>query len=499
MAKLTSAQIRKIIKAHNIEATVKIPTGLKQNELEKFVESKGFTINHDEKSISKGGKKITLEQAEKVTKPKADAGGTALQKLKTQERKQEKVIAQKKKERELKKEAVKKATKNLVPKTSVPKKVGSKPVPKKEEPKKGKKAGDKFILNEQAKEVQKKILERKKKKELEARKPKRKQLGETKKASGSAVVQPGKPEGLQIKKQGKKKGDKFILNEQAKEVQKKILERKKKKVEAIKVIKGKKKSINLEPTDKTEKSNEEGWKKYFKMVEDNKELLRNNEMAPPFRDSYSFYKTNANVRDGQSNMNNKWSKWIEMLEKKIKEIKEKKPEKKKTVVKNKKPKPQPKKLKKDLKQDIEGGVELEETGMAEKDKMPKDRCKDYVYASKKIIQADKDNFKKVRLFDKDASSWIDSFGRRFKTPTPLLKLYEVFENVSNWDDTIDLIKKDCGVQETLFVETAYDIMYRKWDKVKDAIVKQNVKNNPDIASKLKKSKQIEYQYYEPKN
>ena len=434
MAKLTSAQIRKIIKAHNIEATVKIPTGLKQNELEKFVESKGFTINHDEKSISKGGKKITLEQAEKVTKPKADAGGTALQKLKTQERKQEKVIAQKKKERELKKEAVKKATKNLVPKTSVPKKVGSKPVPKKEEPKKGKKAGDKFILNEQAKEVQKKILERKKK-----------------------------------------------------------------KVEAIKVIKGKKKSINLEPTDKTEKSNEEGWKKYFKMVEDNKELLRNNEMAPPFRDSYSFYKTNANVRDGQSNMNNKWSKWIEMLEKKIKEIKEKKPEKKKTVVKNKKPKPQPKKLKKDLKQDIEGGVELEETGMAEKDKMPKDRCKDYVYASKKIIQADKDNFKKVRLFDKDASSWIDSFGRRFKTPTPLLKLYEVFENVSNWDDTIDLIKKDCGVQETLFVETAYDIMYRKWDKVKDAIVKQNVKNNPDIASKLKKSKQIEYQYYEPKN
>ena len=199
MAKLTSAQIRKIIKAHNIEATVKIPSGLKKDELEKFVESKGFKINHDEKSISKGGKKITLEQAEKVTAPKQK---TALQKQKAQEKKEEKAVAQKKKERELKKEAVKKATKDMVPKTSVPKKVGSKPVPKKEEPKKGKKKGDKVKFTEQAKEVQKKIVERKKKKELEARKPKRKQLGATQKPTGSDVVQPGKPEDLQIKKKG---------------------------------------------------------------------------------------------------------------------------------------------------------------------------------------------------------------------------------------------------------------------------------------------------------
>jgi len=222
MAKLTSAQIRKIIKAHNIEETVKIPTGLKQAELEKFVESKGFTINHDEKSISKGGKKITLEQAEKVTAPKQKS---VLQKQKAVEKKEEKAVEQKKKERELKKEAVKKATKDMVPKTSMPNKVGSKPVPKKEEPKKGKKIqlneqakevqkkilekkkkkeepkkGKKIQLNEQAKEVQKKIVEKKKKKELEAKKPKRKQLGETKKPSDSAVVQPGKPEDLQIKK-----------------------------------------------------------------------------------------------------------------------------------------------------------------------------------------------------------------------------------------------------------------------------------------------------------
>lgn len=162
MVKLSAAQIRKIIKAHNIEATVKIPAGLKKDELEKFVESKGFKINHDEKSISKGGKKITLEQAEKLTAPKQK---TALQKQKAAERKEEKAVAQKKKERELKKEAVKKATKGMVPKTSVPKKVGSKPVPKKEEPKKPprtvKKDGKKFVqFTEKEKKLAKEIQER---------------------------------------------------------------------------------------------------------------------------------------------------------------------------------------------------------------------------------------------------------------------------------------------------------------------------------------------------
>jgi len=128
MAKLKAAEIRKLIKAHNIEETVKIPTGLKKDELVKFVESKGFKINHDEKSISKGGKKITLEQAEKLTAPKQK---TALQKQKAAEKKEEKDVVQKKKERELKKEAVKKATKDMVPKTKPPKKIGAKPIPKK--------------------------------------------------------------------------------------------------------------------------------------------------------------------------------------------------------------------------------------------------------------------------------------------------------------------------------------------------------------------------------
>jgi len=253
MTKLSDAQIRKIIKAHNIEETVKIPTGLKKDELEKFVESKGFKINHDEKSISKGGKKITLEQAEKVTAPKQK---TALQKQKAVEKKEEKAVAQKKKERELKKEAVKKATKDLVPKTSMPKKVDSKPVPKKEVKKEvKKKEEDKTVIrggkvvkySKKDEKVRQEIIAiEKKRKEAEAKKPKRKQLGKTQKPGESAVVQPGKP-----KKIVTDTGKKIFSIKKPKKAEAKA--EPKKKVEAIKVIKGKKKSINLEPTDKEEK------------------------------------------------------------------------------------------------------------------------------------------------------------------------------------------------------------------------------------------------------
>jgi hypothetical protein len=97
------------------------------------------------------------------------------------------------------------------------------------------------------------------------------------------------------------------------------------------------------PKKDENKENREGWKKYFKIVEDNKELLKNNKIAPPFRDSYSFYKTNADVSDGKSNMNNKWSKWIDILEKEIKKIKmknEKKEVKKDEPKKKEEPKKQ---------------------------------------------------------------------------------------------------------------------------------------------------------------
>ena len=129
---LTSAEIRKLIKAHNILVSIKIPTGTNRDGLIKLIEKKGYSIDHKNKSlrvVSRKSQTITLKGAEALTKPKAK---TELQKQKASEKKEEKAIAQKKKERELKKEAVKKATKSMVPKKAAPKK----PAPKKQPAKK---------------------------------------------------------------------------------------------------------------------------------------------------------------------------------------------------------------------------------------------------------------------------------------------------------------------------------------------------------------------------
>ena len=72
--KLTAAEIRKLIKAHNVLNTIKIPKGAKRDDLIKLVEGKGYSINHEKQSISRKLKKrseiITLEGAKKLTKPK---------------------------------------------------------------------------------------------------------------------------------------------------------------------------------------------------------------------------------------------------------------------------------------------------------------------------------------------------------------------------------------------------------------------------------------------
>ena len=134
---LTSAEIRKLIKAHNILVSIKIPTGTNRDGLIKLIEKKGYSIDHKNKSlrvVSRKSQTITLKGAEALTKPKAK---TELQKQKASEKKEEKAIAQKKKERELKKEAVKKATKSMVPKKPAPKKAApKKPAPKKQPAKK---------------------------------------------------------------------------------------------------------------------------------------------------------------------------------------------------------------------------------------------------------------------------------------------------------------------------------------------------------------------------
>ena len=166
----------------------------------------------------------------------------------------------------------------------------------------------------------------------------------------------------------------------------------------------------------------------------------------------------------------------------------------------KKPKPAPKKLGKSIQEDIQGGVELNEDFKP----MGKDRCKLFIYVSKQIIKADKDNFKKVRIYTNaeepnDLSNFGSSLAMGEKArPTPLLKLFDFMTQINRWEDTMREIRKDCGVQEAIFVETAYDILYRRFDLIKERIMKQNPKLK-GLDKFVKKPKKIDYLYYSGKD
>ena len=153
-----------------------------------------------------------------------------------------------------------------------------------------------------------------------------------------------------------------------------------------------------------------------------------------------------------------------------------------------------KKLGKSIQEKIQEGVELNE----DLGPMGKDSCKLFIYVSKQIIKADKDNFKKVRIYtNEEEPNRLSNFGRLGELKaTPLLKLF--YFMTDDWEDTMKDIRKDCGVQEAIFVETAYDILYRRYDLIKETIMKQNPKLK-GIDEFVKKPKKIDYLYYEPKN
>jgi len=116
---LTTTEIRKLIRAHNILTNIKIPKGANRNEIIKMVEKKGYMINHEKKSLDpKGGvrqgrPKVKLEKAKEITKPKPK---TALQKQKAAESKAEKEEKKKKEERVIRKKAVEEEKKRAKPK-----------------------------------------------------------------------------------------------------------------------------------------------------------------------------------------------------------------------------------------------------------------------------------------------------------------------------------------------------------------------------------------------
>jgi hypothetical protein len=105
---LTTAEIRKLIKAHNVLMSIKIPAGATRSQILKILDDKGYMVNHVRKSIQRRYKNerkpnVTLKQAEKITAPKKK---TELQKQKMKEAKEAKEEKKKKDERAIRKKAV---------------------------------------------------------------------------------------------------------------------------------------------------------------------------------------------------------------------------------------------------------------------------------------------------------------------------------------------------------------------------------------------------------
>jgi len=107
---LTTPEIRKLIKTHNVLVSIKIPKGSKREDIIKLVEKNGYKVDHEKQALTpkvemKRRPKVDMKKAEKVLpKPK-----TKLEKQKTKEEKEEKQMQKKKEERVKRKEIVSKA------------------------------------------------------------------------------------------------------------------------------------------------------------------------------------------------------------------------------------------------------------------------------------------------------------------------------------------------------------------------------------------------------
>jgi hypothetical protein len=162
---LTTTEIRKLIKAHNVLVSIKIPKGAKREDIIALVEKNGYKIDHEKQTLrpaSKGKVKklpvVDMKKADKV-----------LPKPKTAEEKAEakKVRDMKKKEKEdkIKAEGVKQGAalqRVLAKKKVAPKK----PTPKKNDDELKSTNVSTKLTKEQAKEIKKILKDNDKKKKL---------------------------------------------------------------------------------------------------------------------------------------------------------------------------------------------------------------------------------------------------------------------------------------------------------------------------------------------
>ncbi len=89
---LTTPEIRKLIRAHNVLVSIKIPKGAKREDIMALVKKNGYEVNHDKQALvpkvqMKRKPTVGLKKAQEITKPKPL---TEEQKKKKQQAKQKK-------------------------------------------------------------------------------------------------------------------------------------------------------------------------------------------------------------------------------------------------------------------------------------------------------------------------------------------------------------------------------------------------------------------------
>lgn len=162
---LTTPEIRKLIRAHNILSAIKIPKGAKRKDIIDLLKNKGYMIDHEKaemRPVSKGKvqkMKIINQKKVKEVLPKTK---TKLEKLKAKEAKEEKLIEKKKEERKKKKEIISKAIQQ--DRKKMDRKKSFKQLPSKNNKEEKKKMPPK-ITQEQLKSI--KVIKTKKEKEEE--------------------------------------------------------------------------------------------------------------------------------------------------------------------------------------------------------------------------------------------------------------------------------------------------------------------------------------------
>ena len=126
---LTTPEIRRLVKAHNILSSIKFPKGVKRDQMIKIINTNGFKINHEKESLmptkrprlktvklgessrnikktGKEGKRIVVGADFVLGKPKTAAEKKAA-KVKRDMKKKEKEEDMKKKSQDIKAEGVK--------------------------------------------------------------------------------------------------------------------------------------------------------------------------------------------------------------------------------------------------------------------------------------------------------------------------------------------------------------------------------------------------------